>query len=188
MKEKDLLLALSRKGTGDPAGVRTSCGTRKRRTMGESARHRLEEDVEQLFEPPRVCRAAARTREPDHRMAADHRAAYVGVRRARGVGRVVGADFSAPRQAAFRWAAPDPMEAANFETAGQNDVIVDARRRLVVAVVVVPKADMERHAQQLISTALDLELQEGTVVADRVGESEPLSYIGGGVGMLASVR
>ena len=67
---------------------------------------------------------------------------------ARGVGRVVGADCSAPRPAAIRWAAPDPMEATNFEAAGQDDVVVEARRRLVVGVVVVPKADVERHGRE----------------------------------------
>jgi len=35
------------------------------------------------------------------------------------------------------------MEAANFEAAGQDDVVIEARRPLVVGVVVLPKANME---------------------------------------------
>jgi hypothetical protein len=78
-----------------------------------AARHRVLGGEPLVEREPLERLVAARTREPDHRMAADQRAAFVGVGRARGVGRVVGADFSAPRPAAFRWAAPDPMEAAN---------------------------------------------------------------------------
>ena len=37
------------------------------------------------------------------------------------------------------------MEAANFEAAAQDNVMIEARRPLVVGVVVVPKADIERH-------------------------------------------
>ena len=45
--------------------------------------------------------------------------------------------------------APLPIrEAANFEAAGQDDVVIEARRRLVMGVVVVPKADMEGHGDE----------------------------------------
>jgi hypothetical protein len=37
------------------------------------------------------------------------------------------------------------MEAAHFETAGQDDVVAEERRRLIVGAAVVPKTDMERH-------------------------------------------
>ncbi len=40
------------------------------------------------------------------------------------------------------------MEAANFEAAGQDDVVIEARRPLVVGVVVLPKANMERHRDE----------------------------------------
>jgi hypothetical protein len=40
------------------------------------------------------------------------------------------------------------MEAANFEAAGKDDVVIEARRWLVGGLVVVPKADIEWHGRE----------------------------------------